>query len=363
LAQLDLVIIVGYLVLAFAISLYFSKQSGKSTESYFLAGRSLPGWLAGISIAATTFAADTPLAITGIIAAKGIAGNWLWYAWILAHVLVAVLFSKYWRRAEIMTDSELTQLRYSGPEAGYLRLFRAGLSGILINVIVMGWVIRAMVKVASQFFDWEAVFPGLISFVDSYLVWGSGMGTGSEVLSLVSLILLVSIYSYFGGIRGVIFTDVMQFSLALLGAFWLMFVVLNDVGGMGALLEKLNSLYGESQTYTSFLPSGKMDWVASFELGAGAFGLYLFFQGFSNVNVDGGGYIMQRLSTTKDDKQAQVAMWVFVFIHYFVRLIPWFVVALAALVIFPIGQEAEVFNGAYSQVGGDRNAGHKKDYF
>ena len=177
--------IVLYLIFTIAVGFYFKSSAGQSRKDFFLAGRNQPWWLAGISIVATTFAADTPLVVSGLIAAKGMSGNWLWFGVCGAHAGVVVLFSKYWSRAGTLTDSELISMRYSGKFVEPLRLFRAGLSGFALNCIIMGWVIRAMVKISSQFFDWQEISPDLYGFVASFWPTGSALGTPNEGITIL----------------------------------------------------------------------------------------------------------------------------------------------------------------------------------
>ena len=160
LAGLDWFVIGAYLVFALVVGLATRKQAGQSRESYFLADRSLPWWWAGTSIAATTFAADTPLAITGIIASRGLSGNWLWLSWLLVHAGVVMFFARRWWRSGVVTDAEFIALRYDGRAAGWLRTFRAALYGLVYNVIILGWVLRAMGKIVQPLFRWDEWAPG-----------------------------------------------------------------------------------------------------------------------------------------------------------------------------------------------------------
>ncbi|NQZ02231.1 MAG: Na+:solute symporter [Bdellovibrionales bacterium] len=351
LIALDLSILVLYISFVLVVGFIY-KNRVNTKKSFFLADRSLPWWWAGISIVATTFAADTPLAITGIIASKGLSGNWLWLAWIGAHSGVAVLFAKCWSRAGTVTDAELIQLRYSGKGRDQLRLFRSLVSGLLINCIVLGWVLKAMVKISSQFFDWELLSPGLYEAVA--LLWPAGtvLGTASDGITLMLLMALVCLYSSLGGLKGVVLTDLFQFFLALGGSIWLAIKATEKVGGLEKLQSSLVEM-GKGDALKLF-PTSEMAWIESLEIPFILFGAYLVVQSLTNLNVDGGGYIMQRLNSAKDESQAQKASLVFIFFHYLVRTWPWFIVAFAALVLIPEGNESLHFGESALPASQDR---------
>ena len=202
---LDWAIFLIYLVFVFAIGVWVSKKSGEGINSYFVADRSLPWWWLGISIIATTFAADTPLAITGITASSGIAGNWLWWSWAATYITVSVFFAKRWRMSNVLTDVEFIELRYSGKEAAFLRGFKAFFYGVILNVFILGWVITAAVKIANPFIDWEvilgdSIFQSIESIYPSFLLFKDDL---NATITIMSLLLIVMIYSSIGGIRGV----------------------------------------------------------------------------------------------------------------------------------------------------------------
>lgn len=354
----DWLIILTYLVITLVIGFWVSRKASEGTESYFLAGRSLPWWWAGTSIAATTFAADTPLAITGIIANDGLSGNWIWLSWIFLHISVAFIFARMWRKSEVITDAELVSLRYSGPQAQGLRLFKAGLYAIVFNCIILGWVLKAMTKVVQPFFTWDEWLPGLVGSLRS--IWPADfvLGTPSEALTIFALLGLVAVYSTAGGIRGVILTDLLQLGIALIGSYWFAGIALGEVGGLAGLREGLDTLYGEEHKYLQLFPSSEEGWLAQVKLGFFGLGIYFLVQSYSSNPADGGGYLMQRLGACKDGSHARKAALWFVLLQYVIRIWPWFVVALAALVLIPIGQEETVYGGAVAFVGGDREAAY-----
>ena len=355
---IDWTIVIIYLGFAFGIAFVVREKAGAGRESYFLASRSMPWWLAGISIAATTFAADTPLAICGIVAKNGVSGNWIWLTWMGVHALVVVQFAKAWRRSEVATDAEFIPLRYPGRSGENLRLFRAFIYGGVYNVIILGWVMRAMGKIADPYFHWNKWTPWLTDWLDKFWPVHSAIPTPSEGLTIILFVGIVAFYSTMGGIRGVILTDLVQFTLAMVGSFWLASVVMEKVGGPSGLVTSLRHIYGPH--------NGLLDWFASVgskspnPLGLGFFGvgLYLITQSFANVPADGGGYLMQRLATVRTEKAAQKAAGVFYVLQYLIRIWPWLVVGLGALVLIPIGHEAQAFGGQVANVANDRESAY-----
>ncbi len=338
LALLDWLVIGAYLLFALAIGLMVREGSERGRRSYFLADRSLPWWWAGTSIAATTFAADTPLAVAGIVADRGLSGNWLWLSWILVHAAVVAVFARRWWRADVITDAEFISRRYSDAATGALRTFRAMLYGLIYNVIILGWVLRAMGKIVHPLFRWDEWTPGLAALVGRLMPAHTALGGPSELITIVVLVLVVTFYSSLGGIRGVVRTDLVQFALGLLGSVWLAVAAWRAVGGRRGLHEGLVTHYGSrASELTALFPSLDHGWAAALGLGAFALGAYLLVQAFANVPADGGGYLQQRLSASRSEEDAQKAAGLFVAMQYLIRTWPWFVVALAALVLVPLG--------------------------
>ncbi len=356
LETLDWVVIGAYLAFALAVGVAARERAGRSRHSYFLADRSLPWWWAGTSIAATTFAADTPLAITGIVAARGLSGNWLWLSWLLVHAGVVMLFARRWWRSGVVTDAEFIALRYDGRTAGWLRTFRAALYGLVFNVIILGWVLRAMGKIVQPLVHWEQWAPWLVDIVSIVVPAQSALGGPSEAVTVILLVLFVALYSSLGGIRGVIRTDLVQFGLGLVGSIWLAVVAWSHAGGRRGVLDGLQATYGDAaSTYTRLFPSLQEGWASSIGLGAFGLGAYLLVQSYANVPADGGGYLQQRLSATRSEDDAQKAASLFFVLQYGVRIWPWIMVALAALVILPVGSEVAVLGDALgTSVANDR---------
>ncbi len=356
LETLDWLVIGGYLLFALGVGLAARERAGQSRESYFLADRSLPWWWAGTSIAATTFAADTPLAITGIVAARGLSGNWLWLSWLLVHAGVVMIFARRWWRAGVVTDAEFIALRYTGRASGYLRSFRAGLYGLIYNVIILGWVLRAMGKIVQPLVRWDEWAPWLVAAVGTVVPAQSALGGPSEAVTVILLVLLVAVYSALGGIRGVIRTDLLQFVLGLVGSIWLAVLAWSHAGGKRGVLSGLRDAYGnDALSFTQLFPTMQSEWVSAIGMGAFGLGAYLLVQSYANVPADGGGYLQQRLNTARSEDDAQKAAGLFFVLQYGVRIWPWLMVALAALVILPVGSEQAVLGEPLGTlVAGDR---------
>ena len=287
-------------------------------ESFFVSSRRLPWWLAGTSMVATTFAADTPLAVTGIVAADGIAGNWIWWCWAIAHLTATFFFARMWRRSGVITDAEIVELRYSGRPAATLRAFKAVYFGLFINCLTMAWVIAAMVKISRAFF---AIDPVIVIVVCM---------TGSVI------------YTSLGGFRSVVVTDFLQFALGMAGALVLSWFVVSEFGGLGSLptdqahgaglLGALStSLEGGSRSLgdvLDFLPAHDHPTIPPFYLAV------LLVAGWWRY-AEGSGYIVQRLAACRDERHAQAASLWFAVAHNALRPWPWILVALAAMVVYP----------------------------
>ncbi|MFP6871707.1 MAG: sodium:solute symporter family protein [Nitrospinota bacterium] len=355
LSTLDWSLIFAYLALALAVGVWTSRESSKSLVSYFVAGRSLPWWWVGTSMVATTFASDTPLVVAGIVATRGISGNWFWWAWAIGAMGVAVFFAPLWRRAGVVTDAELIERRY-GPGAGsWLRVFKAIYSSLIVNLIVMGWVFRAMGKIAAPFLKWNEVLPaGVWAGLEAGWPEAFIMGTLNETLTVVALVALVGIYSSAGGIRGVMLTDLFQFVIALSGSVIFAWLAVAHVGGLSGLSTKLSQIYGagEAARILSFTPPEGAEWA-----GWQVILIYLFVVWWAQGNADGGGYTAQRMSAAASPADAQKGMLWFGFMNYVIRPWPWILIGLVGLVLFPKGMEAPAGTIA-AQVIADREAAY-----
>ena len=320
---IDFAVIIIFFLVVFGIAAYYSRSAGKNTGQFFLSGRNLPWYIAGTAMVATTFAADTPLAVTELVAKNGIAGNWLWWNMAIGGTLTVFFFAKLWRRAEIMTDVEFVELRYSGKAAAVLRGFRALYLGLLMNAIVMGWVNKAM----------EIIFHVTIPEMNSFML-----------VAIAAFI--IAIYSSASGLLGTARTDSFQFLFAMAGCIILAIIVLNlpEVGGVVEMKEKL------APQVTNFLPRIGDVSVGGVTAGVlaipiGAFLAYVLLQWWSSwypgADPGGGGYIAQRMMSAKDEKHSMFATLWFTIAHYTVRPWPWILVALAALVLLPRAENPE----------------------
>jgi solute:Na+ symporter, SSS family len=323
----DWTIITSYILFSLGVGIYFNKRAGSSTKEYFLSGQSLPWWVVGTSMVATTFAADTPLAITEFIRGPGIWQNWFWWNLLMGALLGVFLFSRLWRRANVLTDNELLEIRYSGKPAAFLRAFKAGYFAILYNFIVMGWVINAMASVVSVMLNmdkWTAVWLCVI---------------------------IALVYAILSGFWGVVVTDLVQFFIAMFGSIALAIIALNYVGGMDSLLNKLSGLLGSDAIHNNtlkFIPPVPEESIGTLTFWQSPFSKFLIFitvMWWSHHGTDGGGYIIQRMSSAKNERHALLATLWFNLAHYALRVWPWIIVAVVSIVMFPIIPEA------YSELG------------
>ena len=315
--NLDWTIFIGYFVVILVICFYFARRAGRSVQDFFLTGRNLPWYIAGTSMIATTFAADTPLAITELVAKNGLAGNWFWWNFILGTVLTVFFFSRLWRRAGIITDIEFIELRYTGKPAAFLRGFRALYLGIFVNCVIMAWVNLAMFKILRLTMGWD------------------------NMLLVVTLCMaIVTLYSAASGLWGAAVADVLHFTTAMTGCIVLAVFAVNlpDIGGIEGLKAKL------APETLRFLPSigetaQENEVVGLLKLTLPALlafvGLQWWASWYPGAEPGGGGYIAQRMMSAKDEKNSLFATLWFNIGHYCVRPWPWIVVALVSLVLYP----------------------------
>ena len=356
-SSVDWLIFLVYLAAVFIIGIIVSKKASSGIDSYFVADRSLPWCWLGISIIATTFAADTPLAITGITANNGIVGNWFWWSWAATYITITIFFAKRWRSSQVLTDVEFIELRYSGKEAAFLRGFKAFFYGIIINVFILGWVITAAVKIAGPFIKWDqilgaSVFQKIGEIYPSMLLF---KGDLNATITIVALLLIVMIYSSIGGIRGVILTDLFQFIIAIVVSIIFAVYAVNSVGGLEGLQTSLTDIYGEVRAghLTEIIPSFDNPLIP-FEI----FIIYVVVQWWVRYDSDGSGYIAQRINTAKDEKDARKGSLLFSISFIALRTWPWIMVALVSLVVFPLEDPTANYGAEGTIVGGDREAAY-----
>ncbi|MEB3358979.1 MAG: sodium:solute symporter family protein [Synechococcales bacterium] len=323
--QIDWLVVIAYLIITMVIGLYLARRASDSLTEFFVSGRNLPWWLAGTSMAATTFSIDTPLYIAGVVGSRGIAGNWEWWSFAIAHLIMIYVFARLWRRSEVITDAELTELRYGGRPASALRATKAFLFAVPINCIGIGYAMLAMVKVVDALQLWQSV--------------GLEPGAGLKIWSVIAVSVLVLIYAGFSGLWGVVTTDFFQFFLALLGAIAVAFFAVQQVGGVESLVAQAQQ--ATSQDVLGFFPltlTSGPPWLGWSELAgitSSTFFAYVFVQWWSFRRSDGGGEFVQRLIAAKNEAEAEKAAWLFNILHYVVRTWPWILVALAAIVVYP----------------------------
>jgi Na+/proline symporter len=326
LTLLDWVFVGLYFLLNIAIGIYYKGRAGKSVDEFFLSGRNVPWWLAGTSMVATTFAADTPLAVTGLVFKGGIAGNWLWWNMVASGMMTVFLYARLWRRSGVMTDIEFSEIRYSGPAAAFLRGFRALYLGIPINCIVLGWVNLAMVKILS-----------LVLGVDKVTALG-------YVLGLIAITALISTLS---GLWGVLVTDAVQFVIKMAMVIVLAFSAVRAAGGIDGLITKLHAIdaargvaSGGAGSVLSFVPDLHSVWMPMITFCV-YIGMTWWSTWYPGAEPGGGGFVAQRMFSAKDEKHSLIATLWFQVAHYSLRPWPWILTALAALVLYPDLQDPE----------------------
>ncbi|MBL7977048.1 MAG: Na+:solute symporter [Bacteroidetes Order II. Incertae sedis bacterium] len=306
---IDWVIMVTFFVFSMLIGVWSARQASKNYKAFFLADQNMSWWLLGISLVATTFSTDTPNLVTDLVRTQGAFGNWVWWAFLLTGMLTVFLYAKLWRRSGVMTDVEFYELRYSGPEAAFLRGFRAAYLGLLFNVFVMATVTLAAIKIGGVMMGWTPLQTVLIAAS------------------------VTMIYSALGGLMGVLLTDLFQFIIAMVGSVLAAIYLINlpEVGGLSNLLSHPNvvpkmtflpdpSTIGAGEILTIFLIPIAVQWWASYYPGA---------------EPGGGSYVVQRMLSAKDEKNAVTATLLFQGMHYALRPWPWILVAFASLIIFP----------------------------
>ena len=307
--RLDWAIIAIYFVFVALIGVAMAGRAGRSLSDYFLGSRSLPWWLAGTSMVATTFAADTPLAVTEMVVQHGVAGNWLWWNLVMSGILTVFFYARLWRRAGVLTDVELTELRYGGPSAALLRGFRAGYLAVPINLIIMGWVNLAMAEIIAVTLDID------------------------RVTALLFCLFMASLYSMLAGLWGVVVTDFFQFGLAMAGSIILAVFAVEAVGGMAGLERGVADVYGSSEAAFALFPATGATWMPAITL-AVFLGVNWWAAWYPGAEPGGGGYVAQRILSTRSERDGLLATLWFNIAHYALRPWPWILVALASTVLY-----------------------------
>src|SRR5437870_5548114 len=323
LTLLDWIVIAAYFLFNLSIGIYYARRARGSTDEFFLSGRDVPWWLAGTSMVATTFAADTPLAVTGFVAKNGIAGNWLWWKVVMTRMLTVLLYTRLWRRAGVMTDIEFAELRYSGKPAAFLRGFRALYLGLPINCIIMGWVNLAMVKILETTL---------------------GLDKSGAVKVVIGILIFTAFYTTISGLWGVLVTDLFQFVLKMGMVIVLAILAVHAVGGMDALKTKITALdlaSGEPGSRLAFFPDYNSVWMPAITLFT-YLAVNWWASWYPGAEPGGGGYVAQRIFSAKDERHGLLATLWFNIAHYALRPWPWILTALASLILYPELADKEI---------------------
>ena len=330
LTAIDWAIVAAYFLLSIGIGLYFTKRGGESLNEYFLSGRKVSWWLAGASMVATTFAADTPLVVTGLVAKNGVAGNWLWWNMLMSGMLTVFFFARLWRRANVMTDVEFAEIRYSGNPAAVLRGFRALYLALPINLIILGWVTRAMIKILT-------ISLGLRD------VSVLGMNVSGEIIAVGICFVITVAYSAGAGMWAVLWTDLVQFVIKMAAVIILAVYSVRAVGGMDALKSGLAAHFGSADAALSVLPvqmtpSGieAYAWMPLLAL-AVFLSVQWWAAWYPGAEPGGGGYIAQRIFSAKTERDGVLATLFFNLAHYAIRPWPWIITGLCTVILYPQG--------------------------
>ena len=307
LQTIDYIIIFGLFTTILIIGIVVSRTAGKNTSEFFLSGRNLPWWLLGMSMVATTFSTDTPNLVTDLVRTKGVAGNWVWWAFLITGMLTVFIYARLWRKSDVKTDLEFYEMRYGGKAASFLRKFRAVYLGVLFNVITMSAVNLAAIKIGGIMLGLEP--------------WETIVGAG----------LITVVFSALGGFKGVVYTDFLLFFVAMGGAIGAAYYLVNipEVGGIDALMANEN-VAGKLSILPDFSDTNALITLLIIPLAVQWWSSW-----YPGSEPGGGGYIAQRMLAAKDENHAIGATFFFNIMHYALRPWPWILVALASLVVFP----------------------------
>ena len=346
LTSIDWVVIIAYLLINLLISIYYRRRASGNTEEFFISGRDVSWWLAGTSMVATTFAADTPLLVCGVVATNGIAGNWIWWGSCAGGMLTVFFFARYWRRARILTDVEFVELRYGGKPAAFLRGFKSIYLGLLMNCFILGWVTQAMVNIIQVLLG-PAIAKGRVVDIASFSYTLPDPGVTSLLICVLAIIPFTGLYTFIGGLWGVLVTDLFQFILKMSMIVVLAVVAVAKIGGMDALRAHLHTVE-EATRQSGVQISNPLNFLPDFQLGMTTdaiwtvpvltFIVYLGMQWwlawYPGAEPGGGGYVAQRMFSAKDEKHSLGATLWFNLAHYALRPWPWIITGLVAIVVY-----------------------------
>jgi Na+/proline symporter len=310
LAFSDWLVVALYFVASAVFALIYTRRASESLDEYFVSGRQLPWWLAGTSMVATTFAADTPLVVSGLVAKYGVAGNWLWWNGAMSGILTVFLFARLWRRAGVLTDLEFAELRYGGRPAAVLRGFRALYLALPINLIIMGWVTRAMVTILQIALDINAWTAALLLFG------------------------VTATYTISSGLWGVVVTDTFQFVVKMFGVIVLAVVAVDSVGGIDEMVRRSSEHFGSYDAAFGVLPPAGSAWLPVSTLIV-FLSVQWWATWYPGAEPGGGGYVAQRILAAKDERHGLLATLWFQIAHYALRPWPWILVGFVALIRYP----------------------------
>ena len=342
---LDWSAIVGYLAITLILGLWFRSRSGRSVDDYFVSGRNVNWWLAGTSMVATTFAADTPLVVTGLVYTQGISGNWLWWGFLFSGMMTVFLFARLWRRSGLLTDVQFAEIRYSGKPAAFLRGFRAVYLGLLMNCVILGWVTKAMTSIVSTTLANTPMLNNVSAFMSRFgSVW-SGNDGAALAICVLFLIPFTGLYVALGGLWGVLWTDLFQFVLKMSIVIAVAYYAIAACGGMSAVIASLQQMQAHAGANASnpltFLPDFSRGFTAE-PLWMVPLANFFVFVGlqwwafwYPGAEPGGGGYIAQRIFSARDEKQGLLSVLWFNIAHYAIRPWPWILTGVAVIVLYP----------------------------
>ncbi|HRK61043.1 MAG TPA: Na+:solute symporter [Candidatus Omnitrophota bacterium] len=348
---IDLFIVLAFVIYSVSAGLAARKKASENLEQYFLAGRSLKGWQAGISMSATQFAADTPLLVTGLIATAGIFSLWRLWVYAIAFLMLGFIFSSSWRRAKVLTDAEFTELRYAGKGAAVLRAIKAVHLGTLVNCSVLAMVLIAAVRISEPFLLWHEWLPApflsmLASLLETANLNFSSLPnsepfawtlSASNLISILLIVFFTTLYSATGGLRGVVMTDIVQFAIMMIATGVYAVFIVGEIGGLDVLIQRLTELYGTAAV-NERLAFSPLRWDSVAALGVAVLAV----QWFAQSSSDGTGYLAQRSMACHSDREAKIASLIFTYMQIFIRSLFWIVIALGLLVLYPANSLPEL---------------------
>ena len=350
LTAIDWMVIVGYLLVNLMIGIYYRRRASGNTEEFFISGRDVSWWLAGTSMVATTFAADTPLLVAGLVARQGIAGNWIWWGLCVGGMLTVFFFARYWRRAEILTDVQFVEVRYGGPAAAFLRGFKAVYLGLFMNCFILGWVTQAMISIITVLLGPVIAQGRVLQLTLASHTFQYTLGdprTTSLLICIFILIPFTGLYTFIGGLWGVLVTDLFQFALKMTMIIVLAWVAVSKIGGIQALQVHLQVI-GDNMRNSGIETANPVAFFPDFHSGLTSnaawtlplltFFVYLAMQWwlawYPGAEPGGGGYVAQRMFSAKDEKNSLGATLWFNIAHYALRPWPWIVTGLVAVAVY-----------------------------